>query len=60
MPTLEVACQQATKEILAVKEMLQEAKQVLRYDLLQLCTEGPKEKLDDTSYAQVVQPSPTP
>ena len=33
--------------------MLKEAEQVLGYDLLQLCTEGPKEKLDDTMYAQV-------
>ena len=45
---------QATKDIPAVKEMLSEARQVLGYDLLQLCTDGPKEKLDDTTYAQVL------
>lgn len=33
--------------------MLREAEQILGYDLLKLCTEGPKEKLDDTTYAQV-------
>ena len=36
-----------------MKAMLREAQQVLGYDLLQLCTDGPKEKLDDTAYAQV-------
>jgi hypothetical protein len=44
---------QATKDIPAVKAMLREAQQALGYDLLQLCTDGPKEKLDDTAYAQV-------
>lgn len=33
--------------------MLREAEEILGYDLLKLCTEGPKEKLDDTTYAQV-------
>ena len=33
--------------------MLKEAEQILGYDILKLCTEGPKEKLDDTTYAQV-------
>ena len=46
-------CMQATKDIPAVKAMLREAQQVLGYDLLPLCTDGPKEKLDDTAYAQV-------
>ena len=55
-----VAHLQATKDIPAVKEMLKEAKQVLGYDLLQLCTDGPKEKLDDTSYAQVLILEPHP
>ena len=36
-----------------VKKMLQAAREVLGYDLLQLCNEGPKEKLDDTIYSQV-------
>ncbi len=43
---------QASKELPAVKEMLKQAKEVLGYDLLQLCLEGPKEKLDDTVYSQ--------
>lgn len=34
-------------------EMLKEANKVLGYDLLDLCTNGPKDKLDNTSYAQV-------
>ncbi len=44
---------QATKDIPAVMEMLKEANKVLGYDLLDLCTNGPKDKLDNTSYAQV-------
>ncbi|KAI7846366.1 hypothetical protein COHA_000078 [Chlorella ohadii] len=36
----------------AVKKMLETAKQVLGYDLLELCNEGPKEKLDNTVYSQ--------
>ena len=43
---------QASKELPAVKKMLQQAEAVLGYDLLQLCLEGPKEKLDDTVYSQ--------
>ena len=34
-------------------EMLREARAILGYDLLALCLEGPKEKLDQTEYAQV-------
>ncbi|KAK2076516.1 hypothetical protein QBZ16_001042 [Prototheca wickerhamii] len=41
-----------SKDIPAVKEMLAKAEEVLGYDLLALCTEGPKEKLDDTVYSQ--------
>lgn len=33
-------------------EMLAKAKTILGYDLLDLCQNGPKEKLDDTAYAQ--------
>ena len=33
--------------------MLETAKQVLGYDLLELCNEGPKDKLDNTVYSQV-------
>jgi [acyl-carrier-protein] S-malonyltransferase len=43
---------QESKDIPAVKDMLKEAKEVLGYDLLKLCMEGPKEKLDDTTYSQ--------
>ena len=32
--------------------MLKQAEAVLGYDLLKLCLEGPKEKLDDTVYSQ--------
>ncbi|KAL4449353.1 hypothetical protein ABPG77_006997 [Micractinium sp. CCAP 211/92] len=39
-------------ELPAVKKMLETAKKVLGYDLLQVCNEGPKEKLDDTVYSQ--------
>jgi len=31
-----------------VAEMLAKARAVLGYDLLQLCLEGPKDKLDET------------
>lgn len=36
----------------AVQDMLNKAKTILGYDLLQLCNEGPKEKLDDTTFSQ--------
>lgn len=42
-----------SKDIPAVKAMLERAERVLGYDLLAPCTEGPKEKLDDTIYSQV-------
>ena len=45
-------CLQASKDLPAVQEMLRQARAVLGYDLLQLCLEGPKEKLDDTVYSQ--------
>ena len=44
---------QESAELPAVKKMLEVAQRVLGYDLLQLCLEGPKEKLDDTVYSQV-------
>lgn len=43
---------QESKDLPAVQAMLAEAKEVLGYDLLQVCMEGPKEKLDDTTYSQ--------
>ena len=36
----------------AVKAMLGSARSILGYDLLALCLEGPREKLDDTAFAQ--------
>lgn len=35
-----------------VKEMFEEAKEVLGYDLLDVCQNGPKSKLDNTVFAQ--------
>jgi hypothetical protein len=42
---------QATKDIPAVRDMLTKAQAVLRYDLLKLCLEGPREQLDETRCA---------
>ncbi|KAI3426449.1 hypothetical protein D9Q98_008816 [Chlorella vulgaris] len=41
-----------SQELPAVKKMLATAQAMLGYDLLALCLEGPKEKLDDTVYSQ--------
>ncbi|KAK9499300.1 hypothetical protein O3M35_002356 [Rhynocoris fuscipes] len=35
-----------------VRDLFEEANSVLNYDLLKLCTKGPKEKLNRTEYAQ--------
>ena len=35
-----------------MKSMLATAQKALGYDILKLCLEGPKEKLDDTVYSQ--------
>ena len=43
---------QESKDVPAVKEMLEKAKSILGYDLLDLCLNGPKEQLDDTEFAQ--------
>ena len=43
---------QASQHLPAVQKMLKQAEGVLGYDLLKLCLEGPKEKLDDTVYSQ--------
>lgn len=40
------------KDLPAVKKMLETAKKVLGYDLLELCLNGPKESLDDTVHSQ--------
>eukprot|EP01025_Chloroclados_australasicus_P047430 TRINITY_DN5308_c1_g1_i2.p2 TRINITY_DN5308_c1_g1~~TRINITY_DN5308_c1_g1_i2.p2 ORF type:complete len:531 (+),score=73.37 TRINITY_DN5308_c1_g1_i2:121-1713(+) len=43
---------QSCADIPAVKSMLQKAKEILGYDLLDVCINGPKERLDDTVYSQ--------
>lgn len=48
-----LSVEQATKDIPKVAAMLNTAKEVLGYDLLDLCLNGPKEQLDQTQYAQV-------
>ena len=42
----------SVSHIPAVKEMCDKAKDILGYDLLDVCVNGPKEKLDDTAFAQ--------
>eukprot|EP00775_Hariotina_reticulata_P006040 gene6040-6278_t len=39
----------------AAKELFDKAADILGYDLLQVCVEGPKEKLDKTAVSQVKQ-----
>ena len=46
------AAMQDCKDLPAVKALLSSANRILGYDLLALCLEGPKEKLDDTAYSQ--------
>jgi [acyl-carrier-protein] S-malonyltransferase len=36
-----------------VRDMFKAASHMLKFDLLKLCTEGPKDKLDRTEYAQL-------
>ncbi len=43
---------QDAKDVPAVMDMLGKARAILGYDLLDLCQNGPKEKLDNTAYAQ--------
>lgn len=40
------------KDIPEVQDMLQKAKSVLGYDLLELCLNGPEDKLDQTKFCQ--------
>jgi len=42
----------SAKDIPAVKEMFAKAQEILGYDLLKVCLEGPKAQLDDTQYSQ--------
>merc|ERR1712187_348629 len=37
---------------MGVKEMLDKAKDILGYDILQICLEGPESKLEETKYCQ--------
>lgn len=39
-------------DIPKAKELFDQASDILGYDLLQVCTEGPKEKLDSTAVSQ--------
>ena len=43
---------QLVKDVPKAKEMFEQASEVLGYDLLKLCLEGPKEKLDSTVISQ--------
>ena len=45
-------CGDVVKEVPKAKELFDEASEILGYDLLQVCTEGPKEKLDSTVISQ--------
>jgi len=40
------------KDLPAVKAMLVDAKEILGYDMLDLCLKGPEEKLEETRYCQ--------
>lgn len=40
------------KDLPAVQDMLAKAKEILGYDLLEVCLQGPKSKIDDTVYSQ--------
>mmetsp|Transcript_52667 Transcript_52667/g.133099 ORF Transcript_52667/g.133099 Transcript_52667/m.133099 type:complete len:695 (+) Transcript_52667:70-2154(+) len=43
---------QEAKELPAVKDMLEKAKPILGYDILDLCLQGPENKLEQTKYCQ--------
>lgn len=45
-------CGDVCKDVPAAKTLFDEASEILGYDLLALCTEGPKEKLDSTVISQ--------
>jgi len=43
---------EGVKDMPAVKDMLDKAKPILGWDVLELCLNGPEEKLEDTKYCQ--------
>eukprot|EP00980_Cylindrotheca_fusiformis_P012603 scaffold3084_cov144-Cylindrotheca_fusiformis.AAC.51 len=45
-------CDEVCKNVPAAKALFDEASEILGYDLLEVCTEGPKEKLDSTVISQ--------
>lgn len=45
-------CGDVVKDVPKAKELFDQASEILGYDLLQVCTEGPKEKLDSTVVSQ--------
>merc|ERR1719235_3032081 len=42
------------KDLPAVKEMLEKSKEILGYDVLDICLNGPESKLEETQYCQPV------
>lgn len=45
-------CGDVVKDVPKAKELFEKASEILGYDLLQVCTDGPKEKLDSTVVSQ--------
>jgi [acyl-carrier-protein] S-malonyltransferase len=45
-------CGDVCKDVPAAKALFDQASEILGYDLLEVCTEGPKEKLDSTVISQ--------
>eukprot|EP00542_Grammatophora_oceanica_P009456 CAMPEP_0194029272 /NCGR_PEP_ID=MMETSP0009_2-20130614/3046_1 /TAXON_ID=210454 /ORGANISM="Grammatophora oceanica, Strain CCMP 410" /LENGTH=364 /DNA_ID=CAMNT_0038668891 /DNA_START=309 /DNA_END=1403 /DNA_ORIENTATION=- len=45
-------CGEVVETVPAAKALFEEASEILGYDLLELCTNGPKEKLDSTEVSQ--------
>merc|ERR1719264_1458960 len=41
-----------TKDMPAVRAMLDKSKDILGYDILQICLQGPESKLEETKYCQ--------